>query len=364
MYCVIGGGFFGLYIALYLSEYKNQKVILFEQENGFMQKASYNNQARVHNGYHYPRSVLTALRSHFSFPRFCKEFHDCIDGSFEKYYMVGSFLSKIGSKQFKLFCQRLGLPLQETRMFDGIVNPHFIEATYKTQEYVFDAIKIRNRMLDRLNASKVEYHLNTTVSSIAKKNGKITVTYHKTDSKDKKENIAVKKVFNCTYAGLNHIKENLSSSPIALKHEITEICLVEVPEFFKEKGITIMCGPFFSFMPFPSKGLHSFSHVRYTPHCEWNDVNNVNPYDVLKLYEKNSTWSKMQQDAIRYIPAIKDFKYKESLWEIKTVLPRCEVDDARPILFKKDSGVNELYHVLGGKIDNIYDAVEIINNMQ
>ena len=26
-----------------------------------------------------------------------------------------------------------------------------------------------------------------------------------------------------------------------------------------------MCGPFFSAMPFPARGLHTLSHVRYTP---------------------------------------------------------------------------------------------------
>ncbi len=53
-----------------------------------MSRASYNNQARVHNGYHYPRSILTALRSRISFPRFVDEFRDCVDSDFDKYYLI------------------------------------------------------------------------------------------------------------------------------------------------------------------------------------------------------------------------------------------------------------------------------------
>ena len=73
---VIGGGFYGAYISAHFSKL-GKKVILCEKDNGLMLRASFANQARVHNGYHYPRSVLTALRSRVSFPRFSAEFKDC-----------------------------------------------------------------------------------------------------------------------------------------------------------------------------------------------------------------------------------------------------------------------------------------------
>jgi L-2-hydroxyglutarate oxidase LhgO len=47
---VIGGGFFGCKLALYLKEQLGQ-VLILEQEADLLQKASYTNQARVHNGY-------------------------------------------------------------------------------------------------------------------------------------------------------------------------------------------------------------------------------------------------------------------------------------------------------------------------
>ena len=99
---IIGGGFFGLYLADFLS-LAGIDVKVFEKENAFMSHASYNNQARVHNGYHYPRSVLTALRSRVSFPRFIQEFPDCIYSDFEKYYMIGKPLGKVTASQFFQF---------------------------------------------------------------------------------------------------------------------------------------------------------------------------------------------------------------------------------------------------------------------
>jgi hypothetical protein len=37
------------------------------------------------------------------------------------------------------------------------------------------------------------------------------------------------------------------------------------------------------------------------------------------------------------------------------VLPQCEGNDARPILFKRHAEPAGLVSVMGGKIDNVYD---------
>lgn len=66
---IIGGGFYGAAIAVYLVKNRGmRKVILLERESSLLSRASYNNQARIHNGYHYPRSFTTAFRSRVNFP--------------------------------------------------------------------------------------------------------------------------------------------------------------------------------------------------------------------------------------------------------------------------------------------------------
>src|SRR5438093_333836 len=85
---VIGGGFYGMMVAEFLAR-RRQRVLLCEREADFMQRASYVNQARVHQGYHYPRSILTALRSRINFQRFVGDFPECIESSFEKLYAIG-----------------------------------------------------------------------------------------------------------------------------------------------------------------------------------------------------------------------------------------------------------------------------------
>ena len=50
----------------------------------------------------------------------------------------------------------------------------------------------------------------------------------------------------------------------------------------------------------------------------------------------------------------------DSLWEVKTVLPKNDEDDGRPILFVRDAGYPNLSCVMGSKIDNVYDVLDLI----
>lgn len=163
---IAGGGFFGLYICEFFA-LRGKRVLLCEQGPEFMKRASYNNQARVHSGYHYPRSLLTAMRSCISFPRFVSEFPDCIKSDFEKYYAIGKILGKVNAKQFSHFCELIGAPCEPaTPKIASLFSPHFIEAVFKTREYAFDAHKLREAMLQRIQATNAEILNNCCVQKI------------------------------------------------------------------------------------------------------------------------------------------------------------------------------------------------------
>jgi L-2-hydroxyglutarate oxidase LhgO len=74
-YIIIGAGIYGLYITRKLTQkYPNKKICLLEYDSEPFQRASFINQARVHNGYHYPRSLSTALKSAHYYNRFNKDY--------------------------------------------------------------------------------------------------------------------------------------------------------------------------------------------------------------------------------------------------------------------------------------------------
>ena len=131
--------------------------------------------------------------------------------------------------------------------------------------------------------------------------------------------------------------------------------LIEIPQKLKNLAITILDGPFFSVMPFPPKKLHTLHHVRYTPHFSWTDDSKVP-----KLSRK-SKFLYMIKDAERYIPAMRDAKYIDSIFEVKTVLQEAENSDKRPILYRQNFGMKNFHIIMGGKIDNIYDVISQIS---
>lgn len=360
---IIGGGFYGVNIALYLSQYKNIKdIVILEKEAQLLSRASYVNQARIHNGYHYPRSFTTAYRSRINFPRFVQDWQDAVENNFTKIYAVAKNSSKVTASQFERFCRQIGAPIEQTdTTISQLFNPKLIEATFLVKEYAFNSKILAQWAEQALDQHNIPVLFNTEALALEKCGEKIKVSYQSQGGQV--ETKIVDWVFNCTYSGLNRFFSTEESAQTPLKHEITEMGLLAMPPALKSLGITVMDGPFFSVMPFPARGFHSLSHVRYTPHFSW--VDNAlaqNPYQVLADYDKISRVDRMMRDVERFLPAIADAKYQDSLFEVKTVLIKNETDDGRPILFRKSRELPQVYSVLGGKIDNIYDIFERLEN--
>jgi len=357
---VIGGGFYGLYLAEYLSRQLGH-VILCEQGAEPMRRASYSNQARVHNGYHYPRSVLTALRSRVNFPRFVDEFGPGVEAGFEKIYAIGRRYSKVSANQFHECMRRIGASVRPTpKKIRQLFEFSYIEDVFLVQECAFNADIIRSLMLERLRGVDVEIRLETKVSRVHPlPNDRLEVSLM---SPTGVQMVEAGQVFCAGYAQLNSTGVASGLPPVPLKHELTEMALVEVPPTLSTLGITVMDGPFFSCMPFPARRLHTLSHVRYTPHTHWYDgPGEYTPaYDRFDSIPKVTAFPLMMRDSARYLPAIADCRYRGSLWEVKTVMPRSETDDSRPILFKPHYGVMNYHLVMGGKIDNVYDVIDVI----
>lgn len=362
---IIGGGFYGLAIALYLADDLGVRdITILEKEDATMTRASYVNQARVHNGYHYPRSILTAYRSAVNFPVFTKQFKAAVVTDFDKYYGIARNLSKVNAHQFVRFCQKIGVEIRPAKSdIDKLFNPNLVEAVYKVKEYAFDAHKLRDDLL-----RQIDHHPGITVRT------GVTVDTLRKTGQDTIEvltgagTFTAHYVLNCTYANINTLHRRAGLPLVGLKHEITEMCLVKLPKGMEKFSITLMDGPFFSIMPFPSKGLYTLSHVRYTPHESWLDNENTpiekqDTHRYLATREFSTNYKQMYNDVIRFIPALRDMQYVESIVEVKTVLVKSEDDDSRPILFKAHHGIHNYVCIMGGKLDNIYDVFDELEGL-
>lgn len=351
---IVGGGFFGCSISCHMAQ-RLKSVLVLEREDTLFSRASYTNQARIHNGYHYPRSLNTAYRSHANFGGFVKDYHEAVVSDFTNLYCVARQNSKVTARQFERFCTIIGAPWKPARREHAqLFNNRLIEAVYEVVEYAFDSTVLRQIIERAMAVSGVEVRCGAEAASVQTEPGAAIV--HLADG----EEIRTRYLFNCSYAGLKYIPGLSEHCRTAIKTELTEMALIEPPTQLKGLGVTVMCGPFFSMMPFPSRALHTLSHVRYTPHCSWldTDPDSVNPRDAMRNYAGGSKSRAMLLDSQRYLPSLAGSPIIDSLWESKAVLVRNELDDGRPILMERSQSAPNVYSIMGGKLDNIYDVIQ------
>jgi hypothetical protein len=354
---IVGAGFYGAMLADYWSSIRRAPVILLEREPAIMRRASYHNQARIHNGYHYPRAMTTAYRSRVNMPRFMAEWPDAVHKDFTKIYAIAREHSKINATQFMRFCKKIGAPIAPaTENITQHLDHSTIEDAYIVEEYAFDATILAQIVMEKLS-NNVDIRLETEmIKAYPSKNTiHVLVSNKKTGQQDV---IQGSQLFNCSYSAINTLT---TDKPLALKHEITEMVLADIPSHLRHLGITVMDGPFFSVMPFPSRALHSISHVKYTPHRYFFDQPaDACPYQKLNQHSKKSNFDRMIRDISRFMPDMAQAAYRESLFEIKTILFKSETNDGRPIVFRRHP-IYPWYDILGGKIDNIFDILEKLN---
>lgn len=337
---VIGGGFYGAEVALELRRLGFERVVVAEREPGILRRASYVNQARVHHGYHYPRSLATAERSRASFETFLDEYGHAVHFGMQSVYAIAR-ASRVSAAQFEAFCRTIDAPCHAApRRIAALFEPGLIERAFLTRELSFDAVRLAEGLGCQLARAGVELRLGAEAQVTGADAGGVDVCVGGTVER-------AAYVFNCTYADIEFVGVPLGTR---VKKELAEIVLVEPPGDLANVGVTVMDGPFFSTTPFPAEGLHSLTHVRYTPH-EASTASHREP-----LAPARSHRDAMLRDAQRYLPCLGRARVVRSLFEIKAVLLRNEDDDGRPILIERSPMSPRIHSVLGAKIDNIYDV--------
>ena len=361
---VIGGGFYGLRIGA-MTAGASHSAALFEREQRFLGRASFNNQARVHGGYHYPRSVLTAMRARHLYARFQREFASAVDGEFQHVYAIARHQTKVRAREFAEFCRRIGAPLSAApRALAEHFDASTVEQTFLAEEAVFDA----HRLADQAMASALDAGVRCLPGSevVGLEPGSARRLRLHWRSGANRGTTDADWVVNATYSALNDLLTQSGLAPIPLIHELTEIAIVRPPAALRGYGVTVMDGPFWSCLPFPALGAYSLTHVRYTPHMRWrsDDADAASRAHAAAAQSPAASYaSLMQRDAERFLPIMRETQYVTSLWETKTVLPRSAGDDSRPILVRQHVDAPGLISVLGGKIDSVYDVEDELRDL-
>lgn len=368
---IIGAGIYGLYSALFCCQ-KGQRVVVLECDNAPFKRATYINQARVHQGYHYPRSISTAMKSAGYFERFNKDFAFCINKEFEQIYATSSRYSWTDGKQFKEFCKAAGIPCEELHpaayFKDGMC-----DGAFRTKEYTYDAMLLKEYLLQEISKypNNCEIKYNVKIMGIEKDQDACLIML------EEGESLRSGFILNAAYAGVNQILDIVGFEKFSIKYELCEIILCSVNEKLKRKGFTVMDGPFFSIMPFGKTGYHSLTSVTFTPHITSNDevpvfacqkesggtcttfrLGNCNDCAV----KPKTAFPYMANLARKYILDDYSFEYKSSFFSMKPILRSSEIDDSRPTVIREYSRKPTFISVLSGKINTVYDLDEVLGD--
>lgn len=373
---ILGAGLYGLYSALFCGK-RGEKVLVLEYDDAAFKRATFINQARVHMGYHYPRSYSTAIKSAGYFNRFNEDYGFCVLSKFDQVYATSSEFSWSNAKQFKTFCEAANIRCDEvapTRYF----KEGYCDGAFLTEEYTYDAQILKQYMLEKIkDYSNIHIVYNNKVQSI-----EVTGSFYKIEVREHlggANTVYYETSFllNCTYASVNQILNLLGYEMFKIKYELCEIILCNVNDKLRDTGLTVMDGPFFSIMPFGKTGFHSLTAVTFTPHvackealpkfncqsksngfCSSMQLGNCNDCPA----KPESAWPYMSSLARKYLRDDLTFEFDHTLFSMKPILLASEIDDSRPTVIRQFSSNPTFVSVLSGKINTVYDLDEILKN--
>lgn len=368
---ILGAGLYGLYAALFCAK-RGQRALVLEYDPEAFGRATYVNQARVHMGYHYPRSLSTAMKSAGYFQRFLEDYGFCILQEFEQVYATSAKFSWTDAAQFRQFCQAAKIRCEEVGP-ERYFQPGMCDGAFLTTEYTYDARILRDFFLEKLaEYTKVELRFGARIRRIYESGNQFVV------EEEDGEVSGTGFLLNATYASANQVLrrvEGILAEPFGTKYELCEIILCHPSKTLEPVGITVMDGPFFSIMPFGKTGYHSLTSVTFTPHktsydmlptfpCQEKSRGGCNPAQLGNCNtcpaRPASAWPFMSHMAEKYLRREYEFSYSHSLFSMKPILKNSELDDSRPTVVRRFSEKPTLVSVLSGKINTVYDLDEVL----
>lgn len=333
---VVGAGIFGATIAVKLAQ-QGFSVDLFEKNTDILMAASGSNQFRLHRGYHYPRSVETALSSKKAEESFLREYGYAVNRNAIHYYAIARNESKTSSDQFFNFCDVCDLEYE--KIDTPIVNAEAIDSVVKVREYLINISKIKLIIKEKIDTTSVNLFLDTVFKQ------------EQVDQYDY--------VVNATYASLNSILPNNSQKQYHF--ELCEKPLFRLPSQFKDISLVVLDGPFMCIDPYQDTDLHVMGNVVHALHVVNEGLSPIIPdayKDVLdKGVVKNSPLTRAVEflkSAEYFMLGIQDAEYAGSFFTVRTVLCGVDSTDERPTLVESVS--EKVINVFSGKLGNCVEA--------
>ena len=312
---IIGGGWVGCHLAVKLKN--THKITIYEKNKTLFEETSYNNQNRLHLGFHYSRNSKTRNLCLNTFDRFLKDY---------------SFLTKELSKN--LYCIPENESIIDYDTFKEIFKKYDTEEVSTDLKTIEGCVKTNERFINFKHANSFfndelkDLVVNETIDTVKLK--KLQTKYDL--------------IINCTN---NHIKDKNKLNSF---YESTITLIYEKINETEFDALTLVDGKLFSIYPYQNNE-YTVTDVEHTPIKKFKSVKKLNQF----INQFNPDIIKKKQTLIEsrikkyYGNFTNDFKYKSYLLSTKSKIENLS-DDRSPII--SDEG--NLINCFTGKIQGIY----------
>lgn len=315
---IIGGGWVGCHLAYKLKN--DHDVVIFEKNEELFLETSYNNQNRLHIGYHYPRNSQTRELCRSTFYRFINDYDFLVKDVNPNLYCVSLDKSLLDFDTYIKIFDKYNFTILNTKDYN-LTN---IEGTILTNEKY-------------INFSKAYDFFNQNL-----KNCHIKRNIFKEDLEELKNNYHL--VINATN---NHIVDNNINNYF---YELTLTLIYKKIKETKFESLTIMDGKFLSIYPYIDD-LYTLTDVKHTPLEVFNSIEDLNNYkSKIDQYYLSNKKDIFENKVRKYFPDF-DNHYKYTNYFLSTKSKVISNSDNRyPIISKEDNLIN----CFTGKIQGIY----------
>lgn len=328
---IIGAGWYGCHIGMSLRAI-GFDVTVFDRHPRPLHEASGNNQFRLHQGFHYPRHHGTRVQSRDGFLRFQERYPNLSREIGENIYAVPREDSLIDFSTYRLIMTASGIDFRETR--ETSIGLRGVDGLMLVGERVLLIDQARRYFAEHLGDSLVLGHEVQSVESLP---DRVMVDGKRFDL-----------LVDATW-GHQH------AVPMRFFYEPTILLYYEAETEFP--AVTFVDGPLCSIYPTEDPSLYTLSSVPHTPLGRAETPAAARAIrDGVDGETVAAKVAAMQEQIERYIPDFAGhFRFVGPQFAIKTK-PIGRFDDRSCYVFRK----GRMFHVMSGKIDTIFFAVERI----
>ena len=335
---IIGGGFYGIMASIELASNESiNEVTIYEKKNGLMQGAGKYNQARLHLGFHYPRSKETIFQSKNGFLFYKKKFPNITKSINKNIYLVRDD-GLVGSDEYIKIMEDNELYFKYFDITDCAFKYKYDGVGFKAlqvEERYIDFLKLKNFLFKQVDNLGVNIRLKQEVRNIDSNKGNILFNNGEKEKFDF--------IVNCTYTDPFM---GFSEEKIDLKYEFCTLLVIASNEI-QNQAITIMDGDYVSIYPWFSN-LHSVSSVKFTPSIKTDNLLDLQNKIKKRTIDEIEKTNLSIEEHMKYFF---EFNYNPiGHFSTVKVKPKNDIEDQRLV---KTFAEGKCFSVIQGKLDAV-----------